>query len=235
MIGLIKDKKEIAKDTLQVTFETSDSFEFKPGQYCFVTLTTPPYQDERGNKRHFSIVNSPNEKGIITIATRLRDSGFKKSLKEQPLGTEVELGPISGSFTLPEDTSKPLVFIAGGIGITPFMSMLSLEKTDSLGHRITLVYSNRDQFSTAYLDELKVLATQIPNFKLILTMTEDPNWQGEKRRIDAAFIKDYFGNNLNGYAYFVVGPPPMVEAVQKALEEAGVDSVNIKIENFTGY
>lgn len=235
MLGKIKDKREIAKDTLQVTFETSEPFTFKAGQYCFVTLTAPPYPDERGNKHHFSIVNSPNDKGIITIATRLRDSGFKKSLKELPVGTEVEFGPISGSFTLPEDTSKPLGLIAGGIGITPFMSMLRYIKEENLPYNITLVFSNRDRGSSPFLDELQQLSQILPNFKLILTMTDDPSFSGEKSKVDAQFIKDYFADNLNGYTYFVVGPPPMVEAVQKALEEAGVDSVNIKIENFTGY
>lgn len=227
MTGKIADKKEVAMGTLQVTFQVGEQFSFKPGQYIFVTLKNAPYPDDRGNRRHFSIVNSPDEKGIITIATRLRDSGFKKSLKEFPVGTEVELGPISGSFILPEETSRPLVFIAGGIGITPYISMLRYVKNHNLNYQITLLYSNRDQASTAYFEEVQ-------KFKSILTMTEDPAWAGEKRRIDAKFIKEYFPQ-VNANTYFVVGPPPMVEAVQKALQEAGVNLENIKIENFTGY
>lgn len=234
MVGKIIDKKEIAIGTLQVTFQISEQFTFKPGQYVFVTLTDPPYPDERGNKRHFSIVNSPSEKGIITIATRLRDSGFKKSLQQLPIGTEVELGPIAGVFTLPEDTKKSLVFIAGGIGITPFMSMLRYIKEGGLPYQITLVYSNRDRGSTPFLEELQNLAQVLPNLKLILTMTDDASWDGEKRKVDSQFIKDYFPN-LNENFYMVVGPPPMVEAVEKALKEAGVLSENLKIENFTGY
>lgn len=219
MTGKIIDKKEIATSTLQVTFETREPFTFKPGQYISVTLANI--------KKYFSIVNSPDEKGIITIATRLRDSGFKKSLRELEIGAEVELGPISGSFVLPEDTTRPLIFIAGGIGITPYMSMLRYIKNHNLNYKITLLYSSRDQASTAYFEEVK-------NFKSILTMTEDPAWAGEKRRIDANFIKEYFPD-LNTSAYFVVGPPAMVEAVQKALLEAGVEINNITIENFTGY
>ena len=234
MIGKIIDKKEVATGTLQVVFETDEDFSFKAGQYCFVTLKNPPYPDERNNKRHFSIVNSPNQKGIITITTRLRDSGFKKSLKELPLGTEVGLGPIAGVFTLPEDSQRLLVFIAGGIGITPFMSMLTYVKEENLPYNITLIYSNRDKSSTAFFDEISNFQFQISNFKLILTMTEDPNWSGEKRMINALFIKDYFPNVNENY-YMVVGPPPMVEAVEKALKEAGIFEENIKIENFTGY
>lgn len=234
MTGKIADKKEVATGTLQVTFQVNEEVSFKPGQYIFVTLKNAPYPDERGNKRHFSIVNSPDERGIITITTRLRDSGFKKNLHQLAIGTEVELGPIAGSFVLPDDTSKPLICIAGGIGITPYMSMLRYEKTHNLGHKITLVYSNRDQNSSAFLSELESFAKTLPNFKLILTMTEDPSWQGEKRRIDANFIKEYFPE-VNANNYFVVGPPPMVEAIQKSLREAGVDIENMVVENFTGY
>lgn len=234
MVGKIIDKKEVAIDTLQVVFETSEDFTFKAGQYCFVTLKNPSYPDERGNKRHFSIVNSPNEKGIITITTRLRDSGFKKSLKELPIGTEVELGPIAGVFTLPEDTKRPLVFIAGGIGITPFMSMLKYISEENIPYNITLIYSNRDQSSTVFLQEVQEFSRKIPDFKLILTMTEDPKWSGEKRLVDAQFIKNYIPS-VNEPLYMVVGPPPMVEAVEGALKEAGIEQSNIKIENFTGY
>lgn len=209
-----------------VKFKVFEDFTFAPGQYFFINL--------RGATRHFSIVNSPNEKGILTMTTRLRDSVFKKSLQELPVGTEVEIQRISGNFVLPEDTGKPLVFIAGGIGITPFMSMLRFIKEQGLNYRITLIYSNRNQSSTAYLDELQTLSSQIPNFKLILSMTDDPIWEGEKRRVDANLLKEYFPN-VNESLFMVVGPPAMVEAVEKALTDIGLREENIKIENFTGY
>lgn len=235
MFGKIIDKKEVASGTLQVIFETAEDFSFKAGQYCFITLKSLKFPDERGNRRHFSIVNSPNQKRTITFTTRLREeSGFKKTLKELPLGTEVELGPIAGVFILPEDSTRPLVFIAGGIGITPFMSMLTYIKEADLPYKITLIYSNRDQSSTAFLSEVQKLSQEIPDFKLIFTMTEDPNWSGEKRKIDANFIKDYI-QDVNQPLYFVVGPPPMVEAIEIALTQAEVKAENIKIENFSGY
>ena len=234
MQGQLKSKQEIANGTLQVIFETKEAFSFKPGQYCFITIADLKYPDERGNRRHFSIINPPSEKGIITFATRLTGSGFKKTLQQMPIGNEVTLGPIAGVFTLPKDTNKPLVFIAGGIGITPFMSILrSLRETKNAYH-ITLVYSNRDQSSTPFLDEIQNLGNTLPNFKLVLTMTEDPNWTGEKRKIDASFIKEYFPDT-NGHSYMVVGPPPMVEAVQKSLDSAGIAAENTRIERFTGY
>lgn len=234
MLGRIKSKEVVAEGTLQVTFEVIEPVSFKPGQYVFVNLPKLHYPDERGARRQFSINNSPNHPDHLTITTRLSESGFKKTLKELPEGSEVELGPIAGVFTLPEDTSKPLVLIAGGIGITPFMSMLEYIKEQSLPYNVTLLYSNRNQASSAYLNELEELADTLPNLKLILTMTEDNLWTGEKRMINSAFIKEYFPNVNNNY-YMVVGPPAMVEAVEKALREAGVRVENIKTENFTGY
>lgn len=234
MLGIIKSKEEVAKGTLKVVFEVDESFTFKAGQYCFITLEKLKYPDERGPKRQFSIVSSPNEKGIITITTRLSDSGFKKTLKELPKGTEVQLGPIAGVFTLPKGTSRPLVFIAGGIGITPFISMLRYISEEKLPYNITLIYSNRDQSSTAYFEDVKNLTAQIPGSELITTMTEDPNWNHEKRKVDKAFIKDYFPN-VNAQYYMVVGPPGMVSAVEEALLDAGVHPENIQKENFTGY
>lgn len=226
MKAKIAEKKEIAEGILMVKFKVLENFTFVPGQYFFINL--------RGATRHFSIVNSPNEKGILTMTTRLRDSAFKKSLKELPIGTEVEIQRIAGKFTLSEDTSRPLVFIAGGIGITPFISMLRFISEQKLDYKITLIYSNKAASSTAYLEELKTFESRIPDLKLILVMTDDNSWTGEKRRVDANLLKEYFPQpNIN--TYMVVGPPLMVEALEKALLEIGVSEANIKIENFTGY
>ncbi len=226
MIGKIVDKKIVVQSTLRVTFQLDQPVSFKPGQYCFVTL--------KGIKKQFSINNPPSQNDIITITTRLSDSVFKKTLHALPVGEEVELGPIAGVFTLPENAFKPLVLIAGGIGITPFMSMLSYIQEEKLNYKITLIYSNRNQTSTAYLHQLQELAKQLPNFKLVLTMTEDTGWSGEKRKVDENFIKAYFPD-VNDYLYMVVGPPAMVEAVENSLFKAGIEKDNIKTENFTGY
>ena len=234
MLGRISEKKVVAQGTLRAVFKLDEEVNFKSGQYFFITIPKLLFQDEKGNRRQFSIVNSPNEKNILTLTTRISDSAFKQTLSQLPLGSEVELGPIAGVFTLPEDKTKPLVFIAGGIGITPFMSMLSFISEEKLPYKITLVYSNRNQASTAYLDWLQELATKLSDFKLILTMTDDPTWTGEKRMIDSTFIKEYFPN-VNENFYMVVGPPGMVEAIDKSLLEAGIESDNIKKENFTGY
>lgn len=234
MKAKIIEKQKIAKGTLMVKYKVDEEFEFKAGQYFFITLPNLTYPDERGTRRHFSAVNSPNQKGILTMATRLTDSGFKKTLSELPIRTEVEVGPIAGVFTLPEDLSRPLVFISGGIGITPFMSMLKYISEEKLPANITLIYSNRDEASTAFLKELQVLSKSIPNFKLVFTMTEDNWWRGETRKVDGELIKEYTSYLQNPY-FMVVGPPPMTDAVVEELKKIGIEEQNIKVEKFTGY
>src|SRR5215207_11070267 len=110
MKATIKEKREVAKGTLFVTFDLGgENVEFEPGQYFWVELLDPPYQDEKGPRRHITAVTSPTERGVIGLCTRLRDSAFKRSLAELPLGAEVEVEQPKGEFVLPEDSSRPLV------------------------------------------------------------------------------------------------------------------------------
>jgi ferredoxin-NADP reductase len=235
MRAKIKEKREVAKGTLFVLFDLlGESFDYQPGQYFWVELLDPPYSDEKGPRRHISAVTSPTEPGVIGLCTRLRDSAFKRSLAELPVGTEVEVEQPKGSFVLPEDTSRPLVFVAGGIGITAFRSMLRYIAYKETSHRVTLIYSNRDRESTAFLDELGELELKNP-LRLVLTMTEDPEWEGERRRIDAEFFKDYLGDELNDARYMVAGPPGMAKAATEELQKAGVDEELIATDSFSGY
>jgi ferredoxin-NADP reductase len=236
MRARIKEKQEVAKGTLLVIFDLlGEQVAFKPGQYFFVTLPDVGHQDDRGLRRHITVVTSPNEQGVLGLATRMRDSAFKRSLGELPVGTEVEVEQPKGNFALPEETSRPFVFVAGGIGITVFRSMLAYIREEGLSHRVTLIYSNRDRESTAFLDELRELEQDIPDFRLILTMTQDPSWEGETRKVDAQFFKDYLGGVLNQYTFLVAGPPAMAEGVQKALAEAGVNEGNVIAQRYSGY
>jgi ferredoxin-NADP reductase len=236
MRARIKEKREVAKGTLLVTFDLlGEEVDFTPGQYFFVTLPEVGYQDDRGLRRHITVVTSPNEKGVLGFATRMRESAFKRSLGELPVGTNVEVEPPKGSFALPEDAARPLVFVAGGIGITVFRSMLRYIREEGLPYRVTLIFSNRDRESTAFVEELEELGQEIANFRLILTMTQDPGWEGETRRIDSQFLQDYLGEDLNENTFLVAGPPAMVEGVQEALDEAGVEEENVIAERYSGY
>jgi ferredoxin-NADP reductase len=232
----IKEKREVAKGTLLVVFDLlGREVDFKAGQYFWVELLNPPYEDEKGSRRHISVVTSPNERGVLGLCTRLRDSAFKRSLAELPVGAEVDVEEPKGSFLLPEDVEQQYVFIAGGIGITVFRCMLRYIAEEELPYRITLIYSNRDRESTPFLDELVELEQVIPNLELVLTMTDDPAWEGETRRIDAELLKDRLGEDLQSRTYLIAGPPPMVEGVVGTLQAVGVPEERIRPDRFSGY
>jgi len=236
MRAQIKEKREVARGTLLVTFDLlGEEVDFAPGQYFFVTLPDVGYQDDKGLRRHITVVTSPNEKGVLGFATRMRDSAFKRSLGELPVGAEVDVESPKGNFVLPENTSRPLVFVAGGIGITVFRSMLRYIREERLPYRVTLIYSNRDRESTAFLDELREFEQALPHFRLILTRTQDPGWKGETRKVDGKFVKDHLDEDLNRYTFLVAGPPAMAEGVQQALEEAGLRDENVIAERYSGY
>lgn len=236
MRALIKEKREVAKGTLLVLFDLQgEEVDFRPGQYFWVELLDPPYDDEKGARRHISVVTSPTERGLLGLCTRLRDTAFKRSLVELPVGTEVEVEQPKGDFALPEDTGPNYVFVAGGIGITVFRSMLRYIDTTGEPYDVTLVYSNRDRESTAFLDELEELDGRTDWFRLVATMTQDPGWTGETRRIDAAMLADVLEGDLGSYTYLVAGPPPMTEGVVDALKGAGIPEGQILSDRFSGY
>jgi ferredoxin-NADP reductase len=236
MRAQIKEKREVAKGTLLVTFDLlGHEVDFRPGQYFFVTLPDVGHQDEKGLRRHITVVTSPNERGVLGLCTRLRDTAFKRTLAELPPGAEVDVEEPKGEFVLPNETDPPYVFIAGGIGITVFRSMLRYIAEEGLPHRVTLVYSNRDQDSAAFLDELSALEDDNPNLRLVLTMTDDPAWEGETRRIDADLLRDHLDGQLDSFTYLIAGPPAMVEAMENTLHEAAVPEYQIRPERFSGY
>jgi ferredoxin-NADP reductase len=232
----VKEKREVAKGTLMVVFDLlGHEVDFKPGQYFWVELLNPPYEDEKGARRHISVVTSPNDRGVLGLCTRLRDSAFKRSLAELPVGADVDVEDPKGAFALPDETVRPSVFVAGGIGITVFRSMLLCIHEDGLAHRVTLVYSNRDRESTAFLEELAELERSMPNLRIVFTMTEDPGWVGETRRIDAAMLRDQLDDELGAYEFLVAGPPAMVEAVVESLQGAGVPEEQVRPDKYSGY
>src|SRR3954451_13587623 len=113
MRARIKEKHEVAKGTLLVLFDLlGEEVDFLPGQYFWVELLDPPYEDEKGPRRHITVVTSPNERGVLGLCTRLRDSAFKRSLADLPVGAAVDVEEPKGTFVLPDDTTRPYVFVA---------------------------------------------------------------------------------------------------------------------------
>jgi ferredoxin-NADP reductase len=233
----LKSRREIAEGTMAFHFEKPPGFAFKAGQALSWTLVDPPETDAEGNTRNFSIASAPGEADLM-IATRMRDSAFKRALKTMPLGTEVRIVGPFGALTLHQNTARPAIFLAGGIGITPFRSMLWQAAEQKLPHHLLLFYSNRRPEDAAFLDEMEELEKENSNYKFIGTMTEmagsNRGWRGETGYINQEMIAKYIGD-LAAPIYYIAGPPKMVEAMQKALGDAGVASDDVRAEEFAGY
>jgi ferredoxin-NADP reductase len=230
-------REEVAEGTMAFHFEKPSGFNFKAGQFADVTLTDPPETDAEGNTRTFSIASPPFENELV-FTTRMRDTAFKRSLKKVPLSTEVKIKSASGSFTLHKNRAKPAVFLAGGIGITPFLSIVRQADRDRLPHKLDLFYSNRRPEDAAFLGTLQTLETTNPHFRLICTMTEmsksKKEWKGETALIDKEMLSRHL-TILQGPIYYLAGPPTMVAAMQQTLVKAGVEEDDIRTEEFAGY
>ena len=237
MRAILKKKDNVAKLTCYAEFELQEARpDFTPGQYFFVTLNPENEEHKDELTHHFSIVNSPDQEGVLALTTRLRldESLFKRTLNDAQIGDEVEIGKIAGSFVLPENTDKPVVLIALGIGITPYISMLRWAMQENEPYEFTLIYSDNETESMAFLDELKQMEKDHPNLKLILSVTKEEGWQGEKRHVDGQFLGDHL-DDIENKLYYVSGPPKVVEAVAASLKEAGIAEENIKTDSFSGY
>ena len=234
MQAVVAETREVAKGTLLVLLAVDAYPEYRPGNYFWVELPDRGHSDERGLRRHISLVTAPTEQGVVGFATRLRDSAFKRTLAELTVGDEVVVEEPKGSFVLPEERDEPYVFVAGGIGITVFRSMLRYIADKALPYRTTLVYSNRDPQSAAFLDELQEHQATLADFRLVLTMTGDERWQGERRRVGIDMLRDHLGE-LGEYRFLVAGPPAMAEAVAAELHAAGVAEERVLADKFSGY
>jgi len=228
---------EVAEGTVAFHFEKPSGFDFKPGQAADLTLSNPPETDSEGNTRTFSIASSPFENQLM-FTTRMRDTAFKRSLKKVSLGTQIKIDPPTGSFTLHKNSAKPAVFLAGGIGITPFLSIVRQADHDRLPHKLHLFYSNRRPEDAPFLDVLPVLQKSNPNFKLICTMTKMPQskkeWNGETGLINQEMLSRHLSNR-QGPIYYIAGPPAMVAGLRKMLVDAKIDEDDIRTEDFAGY
>lgn len=230
-------KNDVAEGTMQFHFKKPDGFVFKAGQFMDVTIINPPETDAEGNTRAFSIVASPDESDL-QIATRMRDTAFKRTLKGAAVGMQIEIDGPMGSFTLHENVTKPAICLVGGIGITPFMSIVKDATKRGLPHKINLFYSNRRPEDAAFLGELQELAAKNPNFKFIPTMTlaaeSAQKWAGETGYISKEMMDKYTSERTNA-VYYAAGPQAMVAAMRKILNDMGVSDDDIKTEEFSGY
>lgn len=233
----LTEREEIAEGTMAFHFAKPADFQFRAGQSIDVTLLNPPETDAEGNTRAFSIASAPFDSDLM-VATRMRDTAFKRVLRKTGTGLEVKIEGPSGSFVLHRKAEKPAVFLAGGIGITPFLSIIRQATHDKAPHQLYLFYGNRRPEDAAFLDVLTEIPKENPNFHLIATMSEmeksHREWKGETGLINKDMLAKHLPS-LQGPIYYLAGPPPMVAAMRRMLTEAGVDEDDIRTEEFSGY
>ncbi len=233
----LTSNREIAEGTMAFHFEKPAGYVYKAGQFARWTLINPTETDAEGNSRVFSFASAPYEDGLM-VATRMRDTAFKRVLKTMGLGTEVSLSAPHGSFILHDDVSVPAVFLTGGIGVTPVRSIVLQAAHDKVSQRILVFYSNRKPEDAAFLTDLIEAKNANPNHAFIGTMTQmeksNREWLGETGYINKSLLQKFM-DNLALPIYYIVGPPGMVQTMRQILSEAGVDNNNIRTEEFSGY
>ena len=233
----LRSRQDIAHGTTAFQFDKPAEFSFKPGQAIDLILPEPP-AGAADNARHaFSIVSAPHEPGLV-VATRMRNSPFKNALGRLPVGAPVQVEGPFGSLTLHNKAERGAVLIAGGIGITPFMSILRHAAHAALQHRLVLLYSNRRPEDSAFLTELQRLEGDHRNFRLLATMTKmgesSQPWQGETGVIGPDLLRRA-AEGVPNPVWYVAGPPAMVAGLRGTLGHAGVDDDDIRSEEFYGY
>ncbi|MEO6927112.1 MAG: FAD-dependent oxidoreductase [Rhodanobacter sp.] len=232
-VKLLK-KEMVAEGTMAFHFSKPDGFEFRAGQFADYTLIDPSETDAEGNVRGFSLVQAPFEPNLVA-ATRMRDSAFKRVLKNLPIGTEVKLDAPYGDFTMHKTESTPAVFIIGGIGVTPVRSMIAQATHDKTAHQITLLHASRTPALLPYRHDFERLARENPNFTYVMTVDEPTaDWKGEHGLISAEMVRKYVPD-LSKPIFYLSGPEGMVKAMRKLLIDLKANEDNIRTEEFTGY
>ena len=243
-----KFSKQNADDNNHERGEDKTPFNYTAGQFAFFDIGGV-YNDPKGAIRHFTISSSPTE-NFIMFSTRIRDSPYKQRLLTLEKGSKVKVRGPEGQFVLHEDYSKPAVFLSGGIGVTPFRSMVKYATDKQLPIKIVMFDSNRNRSNILFRKEFDDWANTNNNLRIIYTISEEGDqeheqssfaakndWKGEYGRIDKAMILKYLDTSeLNNSVFYICGPPSMLKAMQSLLqEELEVPKDRIKVEEFTGY
>lgn len=230
-------RSAIAERTMAFHFTRPAGFDFRPGQAIDLALPGEAGADSSDLVHAFSLVSTPDDDELV-VATRLRDSPFKRTLAALPPGAEAAVDGPFGSLTLPAKGARPAVLVAGGIGVTPFMSMLRHAARHPTDRPLVLLYSNRRPEDAAFLAELQALQARHPGFRLVATMTDmagsGTRWDGPTQRIDAALLRSAMAGLASPLVY-LCGATAMVEALRPVLAAAGVDEDDVRTEQFHGY
>ena len=219
------NKEKIAKDVYSFTFNYPSNFEWVAGQFIQITI---PHDnaDNRGIKRYFSIASAPSEKKII-LATRIdleNSSSFKKALYNLAPKTIIESSLAKGQFII-QKKDKKIIFIAGGIGITPVRSIIMDLKYKNELENIDLLYSNKDS-DIPFQNEIENLKAKNPSFNIYYFINPNMINEGSLNKIYEKFPDSYI---------YISGPPAMVSGISEIIISKGINKINIKTDYFPGY
>ncbi len=226
--------------------DIKEILDYKAGQFAFFDIGEV-YNDSKGPIRHFTISSSPTE-DFIMLSTRIRDSPYKQRLASLEKGAKVKVRGPQGEFVIHEDYSKTAIFLSGGIGVTPFRSMIKYTTDIQLPLKIIMFDSNKNKENVLFKKEFDEWTSQNKNIVIIYNLTEEKNpqeqqsspmdiWKGEYGRIDKAMILRYVDSStLKDSLFYICGPPNMLKAMKSLIqEELKIPKEKIKVEEFTGY
>ena len=225
--------KEIIPRTQNVTsfrFPRPQDFAYKAGQFLFITI-----KSGKGElSKHFSISSSPTEKDHIEFTKKFTDSEFSIALKQLKPGDWARIDAPYGSFTFEGEYPK-IGMLAGGIGVTPLISMCKYCTDTTSKAKITLLYGCRTEKDTAFKKELETMQSQSSNLKVIFILSEpDADWKGATGFINADTVRREIPD-YKETVFYTCGPPPMVEFMEKIVESLGLPKTQLRKEYFAGY
>jgi ferredoxin-NADP reductase/nitrite reductase/ring-hydroxylating ferredoxin subunit len=232
----LREARTIAPKTMAFVFEKPEGFAYRAGQYGDWVVTNDENREDGGEFHHFTLASAPHE-DFVMIATRMRDSNYKETLRGMAEGDEIEVVAPQGEFTLrdlPDGESGPVVFLTGGIGVTPFRSILldAIERGEE--REMWTFFSNDERGNAPFLDEIASAIHGHPNLHLVTTYTKEHVPSAEHGRIDAPMLRRHCGE-LRGAVFMIAGPPGMVKGLADLLKAEGVDEDRIVTEDFDGY
>ena len=232
----LKEKKWVGAGVYDFIFQTKYPIKFKPGQYMEWTLGHKK-PDNRGNRRYFTIASSPTEPGaLLGVKFYGQPSSFKQTLAQLAPGDEIVAGQLAGDFTLPANKNQKIVFLAGGIGITPFRSMIKYLVDKNERRDIALFYSNRTAEEVAYYDIFDEAQNNL-GIKTVYTLTDKnqlpKNWGGEVGHVNRGMISKEVPD-YKERIFYISGSQNMVDAFKAMLLSMGVNRTKIKTDFFPG-
>lgn len=217
-------------DVLSFRFQRPQELTYKPGQFLFVTIK----HNDKELTKHFTFSSSPTQKDLIEFTKKMSDSEYSTALKSAKVGDWARIDAPYGKFIF-EGEHQKVAFLAGGIGITPFVSMCQNAADSGLKSKITLFYGCKTEADIAFRQELDELAQINKNLKIIYIVNQpSPQWNGATGNITTELIKSELAD-YKETVFYACGPPPMVKAMQSLIESLGLPKEQLKLEYFTGY